>query len=214
LDCGGRARDGGPTLAAAVQKVLPTQGRASWAEHTGSTRSVCLTKPPWERGRLARPGAAKGRCSGLRPRLRTGRPRSQAGFVIDVFAAKAGWIPARASLGRNDGRGSPCESLPRKNVTPADCMPGREPGFSLRLAGFPRSRESRTSDRANWSLLAAVQPSLRRDPPFEYIVQRVRIGLVGLFHLQRACQVGEFLQNGILSNLAGGLFEDLSVVQI
>ena len=69
------------SLAAAVQKTLPTQGSASLAEHTDSTRSVCLTWPRWERGRLARPGAAKGRCSGLRPRLRTGRPRSQRGFV-------------------------------------------------------------------------------------------------------------------------------------
>ena len=76
-----RAGDRCPSLAAAVQKTFPTQGQASLAEHTDSTRSVCLTWPRWERGRLARPGAAKGRCSGLRPRLRTGRPRSQRGFV-------------------------------------------------------------------------------------------------------------------------------------
>jgi hypothetical protein len=69
------------SLAAAVQKTLPTQGSASLAEPIDSTRSVCLTWPRWERGRLARPGAANGRCSGLRPRLRTGRPRSQGGFA-------------------------------------------------------------------------------------------------------------------------------------
>jgi hypothetical protein len=111
LDCACRAGDSGPTrrrrfasvrqqglwmtfptlpsnpkrrrasLAAAVQKVLPPQGQASLAKHSDPARSVCLGRPAWELGRLTRPGAAKGRYSGLRPRLRTGRPRSQAGFA-------------------------------------------------------------------------------------------------------------------------------------
>ena len=72
-----RTRDRRPSLAAAARRTLQTQRQASLAEHTDSTRSVCLTGHPWERGRLARPEATEGRCSGLRPRLRTGRPRSQ-----------------------------------------------------------------------------------------------------------------------------------------
>jgi len=84
---------GRASLAAAVQKKLSTQGQASLAEHTDSTRSLCLTWPPWGRRRLACPGAAKGRCSGLRPRLRTGRPRSQRGFVTPRNVQSPGTPP-------------------------------------------------------------------------------------------------------------------------
>src|SRR5262245_20311075 len=50
-------------------------------------------------------------------------------------ALQKDWIPARASFGRNDrtrassasdGSLSFCASFPRRNVTPADCKPGRE----------------------------------------------------------------------------------------
>src|SRR5258706_13983984 len=47
---------------------------------------------------------------------------------MQAVAGKAVWIPARAALGRNDGKanGPACESFPRKNVTPADSKPGRK----------------------------------------------------------------------------------------
>ena len=36
---------------------------------------------PWERGRPARPGSTGGHADSHRPRVRAGRPRSQAGFA-------------------------------------------------------------------------------------------------------------------------------------
>ena len=86
-------------------------------------------------------------------------------------------------------------------------------------AGFRLGRNDgqwivREFDRASGGSLAAVQSSLRRDPPLQHIVQNVGISFVSLFHFQRSCQVGKFLQNGILSNLTAGFFKDLAVLQI
>ncbi|MCI0626292.1 MAG: tetratricopeptide repeat protein [Acidobacteria bacterium] len=66
-----------------------------------------MTRPPWERGRPARLGAAGGRSDGLRPQLRTGRLRSQGGLrhfkkcPISIAARRA--APAFKIVATEDG---------------------------------------------------------------------------------------------------------------
>jgi len=55
-----RTRDRRPSLAAAARRTLQTQRQASLAEHTDSTRSVCLTGHPGSAGVSPAPKRPKG----------------------------------------------------------------------------------------------------------------------------------------------------------
>ena len=152
------------SLAGAVHRRLPTQGQAPFAEHPESTRSVCLPRPPWERGRLARPEVSEGRYSGLRPQLRTGRPRSQGGFaspknvqspIIPLRCQSCLFSAGRWSnwFARSIGPGCRCRRPPltQRNFSqvPSSC------------SGVTESRGRRRGRRLGWQRLPTLAPSQR-----------------------------------------------------